>query len=323
MRLERTAKSVMMVGVLSVSACAEDQASLMLGATPVDGGAREAGRSDGAIPADASVTTFEPSVRQQQPYIVAAGLGVTDLEISAKFYGEVLGLAFQYELDTPNWKEKIFADVRGNSVVLMDFVRERNTKRNPVKLVFAVKDAQAAYDAVLAAGGTSVSSPQTFQGTKVGLTYDPDQYLIELIEVPTVPSNVLVAMGIGVSSLDESADFYTRVVGLQFRRDIDVPGFMDEKELGSYQMKGPALVLMHYEDPTRTYKDIPAKLVFGVGDANAFARTIRREDEKKLLANPMAYGDSGLTVGMARDLEGYLVEFLQRGPAPTMDAGND
>lgn len=289
--------------------CQEEQASIDLAPSRgADGGApADAGRA-----VDGSMQRLDAAVpKDNQPYIVAAGIGVTDLEVSAEFYQGVLGLEFQYELSTPSWKEKVLSDVRGSNVVLMDYVRERNTKKNPVKLVFAVKNLAQAYDAVLAGGGTSVAAPAKFGETNVALTYDPDQYLVELIEVPSVPSNVLVGMGIGVSSLDDSADFYTRVVGLQFRRDIDVPGFMDEKELGSYQMKGPALVLMHYEDESRTYKDIPAKVVFGVSDASRFASAIEREDESKIVAAPMVYGDSGLRVGMAKDLEGYLVEFLQ------------
>ena len=35
----------------------------------------------------------------------------------------------------------------------MAFTEERRTDQNPAKLVFAVKNAQAAYDAVLAGGG--------------------------------------------------------------------------------------------------------------------------------------------------------------------------
>jgi lactoylglutathione lyase len=289
--------------------CQEEQASIDLAPS----GAGDAGvRADAGRVADGSMARMDATMpKDNQPYIAAAGIGVTDLEVSAEFYEDVLGLSFEYELTTTSWREKVFSDVRGNNVVLMDYVRERNTKKNPVKLVFAVKNLAEAYDAVLAGGGTSVAPPSKFGETNVALTYDPDQYLVELIEAPSVPSNVLVGMGIGVSSLDDSADFYTRVVGLQFRRDIDVPGFMDEKELGSYQMKGPALVLMHYEDEQRTYKDIPAKVVFGVSDAARFATAIEREDESKIVAAPMVYGDSGLTVGMAKDLEGYLVEFLQ------------
>lgn len=280
----------------------------------VDAGARPGDASadaarDGAA-RDGSVVV--PAIT---PYVTAAGIGVTDLDVSAKFYTEVIGLTFKYDLSTPDFDEKVLEDVRGNSVVLMKFKKERNTKHNPVKLVFAVKNTQASYDSVLAGGGSTVSAPTTFGTATVALTYDPDEYLVELYEVPTVPSNVLVGMGIGVSSLDESADFYTRVLGMKFERDIPVPGFMDEKELKSYLAKGPSIVLMHYEDETREYKNIPAKVVFGVSNAKGLAKAITDEDPAKLLAAPAPYPGSGLIVGMAKDLEGYLVEIIQADPA--------
>ena len=319
----KLALGMLLICVGCAVACAPE-APLPGAPTPsIDAGRRDAAadaKSDAKADAKTDATVVAPAIT---PYVTAAGIGVTDLEVSAKFYTEVLGLTFKYDLATPQWNEKILQDVRGNSVVLMDFTRERNTKHNPVKLVFAVKNAQAAYDAVLANGGSSVSPPSTFGTATVALTYDPDEYLVELYEASTVPSNVLVGVGIGVSSLDESADLYTRVLGMRFERDIAVPGFMDEKELRSYLMKGPSIVLMHYEDETREYKDIPAKVVLGVSDAKGLAKAITDEDPAKLLAPPMPYGSTGLIVGMAKDLEGYLVEILQNDPAADAGARSD
>lgn len=277
----------------------------------------------GARPSDASADAARDAAARDgsvvvpaiTPYVTAAGIGVTDLEVSAKFYTEVIGLTFKYDLSTPEYDEKVLEDVRGNSVVLMKFKKERNTKHNPVKLVFAVKNTQEAYDAVLAGGGATFAAPTTFGTATVALTYDPDEYLVELYEAPTVPSNVLVGMGIGVSSLDESADFYTRVLGMKFERDIPVPNFMDEKELKSYLAKGPSVVLMHYKDETREYQNIPAKVVFAVSNAKGLAKAITDEDPAKLLLAPAPYPGSGLIVGMAKDLEGYLVEIIQADPA--------
>ena len=113
-------------------------------------------------------------------------------------------------------------------------------------------------------------------------------------------------------------DFYTRVLGLKFTRDIRVPGLMNEKELGSSLARGPSVLLMDYDDPTRNVTDVPAKIVLNVPNAAAYADFIKREDPSKLLQPPAPYGDSGLIVGMARDPEGYLIEILQ--PAAT-DAG--
>jgi lactoylglutathione lyase len=276
--------------------------------------AADAAVKDAAAKRDAAVVV--PAIA---PYITAAGIGVSDLEVSSKFYQDALGLTFKYDLPTPNWDEKVLEDSRANSVVLMHFKPERNSKKNPVKIVFYVPSAQDAYQAVLDAGGTSVSAPTMFEGATVALTADPDGYTVELVEVASVSEIVIGAMGIGVSSLDESTDFYTRVMGLQYQRDYMVPGFVNEKAFGSYLMKGIGLVLMHFEDETRVYQNIPAKVVFGVRDAEGLAKQISDEDASKVLAPPTPYGDSGLIVGIAKDLEGYLVEIIQS--QNPMDAG--
>jgi lactoylglutathione lyase len=323
-RLTLALCTILLAG-LSAVACAPEAPEPVPAKPATDAGARPSDASadaakDAAKSAMGDAAVVAPAIT---PYVAAAGIGVTDLEASAKFYTEVLGLTFKYDLSTPDWDEKVFEDVRGNSVVLMKFKRERNTKHNPVKLVFAVKDTQEAYDAVLAGGGTSFAAPTTFGEATVALTYDPDEYLVELYQAPTVPSNVLVGMGIGVSSLDESADFYTRVLGLRFERDIPVPNFMDEKELKSYLMKGPSVVLMHYQDESIEYKDIPAKVVLGVSDAKGLAKAITDEDSAKLLAPPAPYPGSGLIVGMAKDLEGYLVEIIEADPNADAGAAGD
>lgn len=303
----------LMVG-LSSSAC--DVSSDSDGNEEASSGRQEmmADAGQGALDAD-------KVVQEIKPYVSAAGIGVTDLAISTKFYQDVFALKSLYTLDTPYWKETVLQDVRGNHVVTMDFTRERNTKKNPVKLVFAVKDAAEYYDKVVKSGGSETnppSPPKMALGALIGMAYDPDGYLLELIQIPTVPAPVLVGVGIGVSSLDASADFYTRVLGLKFVRDIPVPGFMNEKELASSLARGPSVVLMDYEDPTKVTTDVPVKLVLNVPNAAAFADAIKREDPSKLLQAPAPYADSGMIVGMARDLEGYLIEILQ---PPAADAG--
>jgi lactoylglutathione lyase len=294
--------------------CEEDHASLALDAasTAVDGARKDGAvaSSDAAVRTDSAMPTVDGG-SASGPQVTAAGIGVRDLDASTAFYMEVMGLSFRYALETPVWSEKVLQDVRGNHVVLMDFVRERNTSKNPVKLVFAVRDSAEYQQKVIAAGGSSASPPQTFAGTTVALSFDLDGYLVELIQVPTVPSPVLVAVGIGVSSLDDAADFYTRLLGFKFVRDIDVPGFMDEKELASPRMKGPSIVLMHYEDQTRTYADIPAKIVLNVESAASYAARIAADDPARILEQPAPYGDAGLVVGMARDIDGYLLEILE------------
>lgn len=297
-----------------------------------DASTPDASTPDASTP-DASTVDAGPQdggVQQTvEPYVSAAGIGVSDLERSRDFYTSVLGLTFRYALNVPNaWNEMVLEDVRGNSVVVMDFARKPSTKDNPVKLVFAVRDSAEYYQKVIDAGGSGFSAPTTFQGATVALARDPDGYLVELIQAPSVPAPVLVGVGIGVSSLDASADYYTRVLGMRFKRDIDVPGFMKEKELGSPLGKGPSIILMHYEDATKRYANVPTKIVFGVRDAAAFASVIAQNDPAKLLQKPAPFADSGLSVGMARDLDGYLNEIVQGttsadAGAPTAPSGLD
>ena len=300
--------------VLALAGCvdkAPDTAAVSSSATA----SHDAGRLDAAAKHDGAVMV--PAIT---PYIAAAGIGVSDLDASSEFYQKALGLTFKYDLSTPGWDEKVLEDSRGNSVVLMHFKPERNTKNNPVKIVFYVPSAQDAYQAVLDAGGTSVSAPTMFEGANVALTSDPDQYTVELVEVTSETEIVIGAVGIGVSSLEESTDFYTRVMGLQYQRDYSVPNFVEEKAFSSYQMnKGLGLVLMHYADETRAYKDIPAKVVFGVRDADGLTKLISDEDPSKVVVPPAPYADSGLIIGIAKDLEGYLLEIIQS--QDQMDAG--
>jgi lactoylglutathione lyase len=268
-----------------------------------------------------------------KPYVSAAGLGISDLAASTKFYTDVFALKSLYSLQTPYWNETVLQDPRGNHVVTMDFTRDVNTKNNPVKLVFGVSNAATYYQKILAAGGSPTTPPQppkSLLGTEIGFALDPDGYLLELVQVPSFAAPVLVGVGVGVDSLSASADFYTRVLGLKYVRDLAVPGFLDEKDLASSLARGPNIQLMDYVDPTKAVRDIPAKIVLNVPNAAAFADFIKAADPTKLIQAPAPYGTTGMIVGMARDLDGYLIEILQppaadagvpASPSATLDAG--
>lgn len=314
----------LIVSSLALTGCAEEAASIQLApSTMADAGTAlsdaRVPQGDGALDLpDAAGRADAGTTPAKFPYAVGAGIGVSDLAASAEFYEQIMHLAFAEDVAAADHKEKLFKDVRGNTVTLMDFTEERRTEQNPAKLVFAVKSAQAAYDAVLAGGGSAFAAPSVFAGTTVALAYDPDKYLVELIEAPTVPENksVLVGVGIGVSSLDESADYYTKTLGLMFRRDIKVPNFMDEKELGSQEMRGLSVVLMHYLDETKDYKDVPVKIVLTVPDAKRYAETITDANEDFVLSEPKTDAKSRALVGIARDLEGYWLQFQQPPSSP-------
>ena len=121
----------------------------------------------------------------------------------------------------------------------------------------------------------------------------------------------LGAAGIGVSDLEKSYDFYTRVCGLKKMYKLKLP-HMDEYILGSEENKGSSVVLMHYKDGSEpNYKNNPVKLVFYVSDPVAFADAIRKEG-LPIEREPTPVPELGnAVVGFARDPDGYLLEILQ------------
>jgi lactoylglutathione lyase len=122
------------------------------------------------------------------------------------------------------------------------------------------------------------------------------------------------SVGVGVSDLKRSVDFYTRVCGMKQVQTIKLD-YMDEVIL-AYSAdgtiaKGSRLVLMHWTDGSRrNYKDNPIKLVLGVPDAKAVADRIRAEG-LEIVREPVQSKVSPNIVGFAKDPDGYLIELLQ------------
>ncbi|MBU4317802.1 MAG: VOC family protein [Proteobacteria bacterium] len=129
--------------------------------------------------------------------------------------------------------------------------------------------------------------------------------------MPKATHSYLGAAGIGVSDLEKSFDFYTRVCGLKKMYQLKLP-HMDEYILSSEENRGSAVVLMHYKDGSNpNYKNNPVKLVFYVPDPKEFADRIRQEG-LPIEREPEAVPELGnAVVGFARDPDGYLLEILQ------------
>jgi len=244
-------------------------------------------------------------------HISAVGIGVSDLAASKTFYTELVGLEYRTHRETAIGTENVLVDARGNTLLLTSYTRARNYKNNPVKVVFAVPDVDAFYAKLLAGGARKFNAPQTFGGMYLAMAYDPDGYIVECIQIASVPSPLLIAVGIGVSDLKGAADYYTRVIGMKFVRDIAVPGFMDEKELAPLRKRGPSLVLMHYADKTRSYTDVPTRLVLAVDDAAALTDALGREDSSKVLQAATAQEGTGTIASVLCDLDGYRLELQQ------------
>ncbi len=120
------------------------------------------------------------------------------------------------------------------------------------------------------------------------------------------------ATGIGVSDLERSADFYSKVLGMKRMQTFKLD-YMDEIVLGHEGRN--AVVLMHYTDGSvRNYKDNPVKLVFYVTDPKAVAERIKAEG-CEIIREPAPIATlGGAVVGLAKDPDGYVVELLQAPP---------
>jgi lactoylglutathione lyase len=119
--------------------------------------------------------------------------------------------------------------------------------------------------------------------------------------------------GIGVSDLERSADFYTRVLGMRELMKLNL-GYMDEIIVG-YGRQGAAVALMHWTDGSNpSYADLPVKLVFYVPDPPAVAAAIRAEG-LPILREPTPVPELGdAVVGLAKDPDGYVIELLESPP---------
>jgi lactoylglutathione lyase len=121
--------------------------------------------------------------------------------------------------------------------------------------------------------------------------------------------NSLGAVGIGVSDLARSTDFYSRVLGMTQTQTFKL-GYMDEVVL-AYEGRS-AVVLMHYTDGKQHhYKDLPIKLVLYVTDPKAVADAIRAEGLEITREPAPIESLGGAMVGLAKDPDGYVIELLQ------------
>lgn len=119
----------------------------------------------------------------------------------------------------------------------------------------------------------------------------------------------LGAVGIGVSDLEKSADFYIRVLGMKKAQTFKLD-YMDEIVL--VHENRTAVVLMHWTDGSpRNYKDVPVKLVFYVTDPPAIADKIKAEGLEVTRYPERLPSFGNAMVGLAKDPDGYVVELLQ------------
>ncbi|HEY1447665.1 MAG TPA: VOC family protein [Caulobacteraceae bacterium] len=119
----------------------------------------------------------------------------------------------------------------------------------------------------------------------------------------------LTAVGIGVSDLTRSVDFYTRVLGMRQTQTFKLD-YMDEVVV-AHEGRG-AVILMHYTDGSaRSYRDNPVKLVFYVTDPAGLIEAIRA-DGLPITQEPVPVaGMGGAVIGLAKDPDGYVIELIE------------
>ncbi len=125
-------------------------------------------------------------------------------------------------------------------------------------------------------------------------------------------SDYLGAVGIGVSDLARSTQFYQEILGLELLRVYEL-GYINENVLGYPGGEGAVLVLMHWPgDNTRRYDGSDVKNVFYVGDPKGVIERIRaRGGAIDREAEPHE-AVKGLLVGLGRDPDNYVVEVIQK-----------
>jgi lactoylglutathione lyase len=124
-------------------------------------------------------------------------------------------------------------------------------------------------------------------------------------------STYLGAVGIGVSDLNRSVDFYTGVFGMKKVWKLKLP-HMHEMILNFEGGRGASLVLMHYVDGSNPhYADNPVKLVFYVSEPRVCIEMIRKEGLEIIREATPVPELQNAVVGLAKDPDGYLLEILQ------------
>ena len=126
---------------------------------------------------------------------------------------------------------------------------------------------------------------------------------------PLVQRDQLAAVGIGVSDLQRSADFYINVMGMKQVATYKI-SYMDEIVVG-YPEAESYIVLMHWTDGSaRNYKNLPIKIVARTKDPAALAGRIRAAGFEVMREPAPSEEVGGAVVGFARDPDGYVLELL-------------
>ena len=269
--------------------------------------------ADQSTPPPADQGTPSPAPRDPQPSTIptvrppSVAFTVSDVDESMAFYTGPLKMQRVGEIVRTDRREIVMMANSGPVLFgLMEFTDgiSRDVANVPAKLIFGVSDAAEAAQQIRDAG-------YTFQIPGI-IASDPDGYGAELLpEIEAGTDHAIVAVGLFVSDYLGSIDFYVEGLGMVAAADTGLGPFMEKVMIGAGLPHG--ILIMHYEDGVRrNYKDNPVKLSFTV--PNAAEALIRVEAAGgTIVAQPTpvpALADA--LVGVAKDLDGYTLEFVQR-----------
>lgn len=135
-------------------------------------------------------------------------------------------------------------------------------------------------------------------------------------EAPPQKDPLLSAVGIGVTDLEKSTDFYVNVMGMEKVRTYEL-SYMNEVLL-RYPDGESYIVLMHWIDGSNpNYKNLPIKIVTRVKDPVALAAKIKAAGFEVTREPQPSDQVGGSIVGFAKDPDGYVLELLPlRQPNP-------
>lgn len=125
----------------------------------------------------------------------------------------------------------------------------------------------------------------------------------------TGPLRKMAAVGIGVSDIVRSEDFYTRVLGMKVQQRIEL-AHLREVIVG-YEGATP-IALMHWLDGSAPgYRNNPVKLAFYVSDAAELVDRVRADGlpvAREAVPMPEFHN---MIIALVEDPDGYVVEFIQ------------
>jgi predicted enzyme related to lactoylglutathione lyase len=152
------------------------------GGTPVPTEAAKAGAKEG--------TLFAKDIDGYLLELVPGGTGVSvstigfsssNISQSATFFGRLAGTIPGEVVKTEAWDVITVSTKKKTNVQLLDFKDQRNKKKLPIKIVWAVNNIDGFKSTITNGGGALVNTSMGALANFVGMAYDPvDQILIEI-----------------------------------------------------------------------------------------------------------------------------------------------